>query len=284
MKNTFKRSGAALISLVLLLVLAVSAGAASSQNVGVKFWKERSDKESMANSGIDSDRTATLTRQANGTYTLTLPVMQVSKLGVTGYLSGLTIGDVTYDGTLTGDFNKATAVLTIKNLPASVLTGSDVNKSVLVTCTSRWTCRSWVRSTPAPGCVSGTRSKWQAKRQSPRALPFCFSSQVHPALHEIRDHGVQLAHGAFRALGQLACGALDLPLVLCHCHGAHGPQGRACRHAQQNTAGGRLTICVFHVALSFPLCDFLPLWLVFPVKNPVCAFFVPQNVVYCIIR
>lgn len=134
MKNTFKRSGAALISLVLLLVLAVSAGAASSQNVGVKFWKERSDKESMANSGIDLDRTATLTRQANGTYTLTLPVKQVSKLGVTGYLSGLTIGDVTYDGTLTGDFNKATAVLTIKNLPASVLTGSDVNKSVLVTC------------------------------------------------------------------------------------------------------------------------------------------------------
>ena len=124
MKNTFKRSGAALISLVLLLVLAVSAGAASSQNVGVKFWKERSDKESMANSGIDPDRTATLTRQANGTYTLTLPVMQVSKLGVTGYLSGLTIGDVTYNGTLTGDFNKATAVLT----------GSDVNKSVLVTC------------------------------------------------------------------------------------------------------------------------------------------------------
>ena len=122
------------VSEVLLLVLAVSAGAASSQNVGVKFWKERSDKESMANSGIDSNRTATLTRQANGTYTLTLPVMQVSKLGVTGYLSGLTIGDVTYDGTLTGDFNKATAVLTIKNLPASVLTGSDVNKSVLVTC------------------------------------------------------------------------------------------------------------------------------------------------------
>ena len=124
MKNTFKRSGAALISLVLLLVLAVSAGAASSQNVGVKFWKERSDKESMANSGIDPDRTATLTRQANGTYTLTLPVTQVSKLGVTGYLSGLTIGDVTKD----------TGVLTIKNLPASVLTGSDVNKSVLVTC------------------------------------------------------------------------------------------------------------------------------------------------------
>lgn len=134
MKNTFKRSGAALISLVLLLVLAVSAGAASSQNVGVKFWKERSDKESMANSGIDSDRTATLTRQANGTYTLTLPVMQVSKLGVTGYLSGLTIGDVTYTGTLTGDIEKGNGILTIKNLPASVLTGSEVGKALTVTC------------------------------------------------------------------------------------------------------------------------------------------------------
>ena len=134
MKNTFKRSGAALISLVLLLVLAVSAGAASSQNVGVKFWKERSDKESMANSGIDSDRTATLTRQANGTYTLTLPVMQVSKLGVTGCLTGLTIGDVTYTGTLTGEIEKGNGILTIKNLPASVLTGSDVSKALTVTC------------------------------------------------------------------------------------------------------------------------------------------------------
>ena len=134
MKNTFKRSGAALISLVLLLVLAVSAGAASSQNVGVKFWKESSDKESMANSGIDSDRTATLTRQANGTYTLTLPIKQVSKLGVTGYLSGLTIGDVTYTGTVSGDVAKGTGVLTIKNMPASVLTGSDVNKALTVTC------------------------------------------------------------------------------------------------------------------------------------------------------
>ena len=119
---------------MLLLVLAVSAGAASSQNVGVKFWKERSDKESMANSGIDSDRTATLTRQANGTYTLTLPVMQVSKLGVTGYLSGLTIGDVTYTGTLTGDIEKGNGILTIKNLPASVLTGSEVGKALTVTC------------------------------------------------------------------------------------------------------------------------------------------------------
>ena len=134
MTTTLKRSGAALVSLVLLAMLALCAGAASSQNVNVKFWKAKSDKESMANTGVDADRTATLTRQANGTYTLTLPVKQVSKMGVTGYLTGLTIGDVTYDGTLTGDFEKDNAVLTIKNLPASVLTGSDVNKAVLVTC------------------------------------------------------------------------------------------------------------------------------------------------------
>ena len=134
MTTALKRTGAALLTLLMFCVLTLGASAAANTPVGVKFWKEKSDKESMANSGIDPDRTATLTRQANGTYTLTLPVTQVSKLGVTGYLSGLTIGDVTYDGTLTGDFNKATAVLTIKNLPASVLTGSDVNKSVLVTC------------------------------------------------------------------------------------------------------------------------------------------------------
>ena len=134
MTNTYKRVSAALLSVLLLCMFTFGASAASSLNVGIKFWKERSDKESMANTGIDASRDVTLTRQSNGTYTLTLPLQQVSKMGVTGYLSGLTIGDVTYDGTLTGDFNKATAVLTIKNLPASVLTGSDVNKSVLVTC------------------------------------------------------------------------------------------------------------------------------------------------------
>ena len=68
------------------------------------------------------------------TYTLTLPVKQVTKLNVTGYLTGLTIGDVTYNGTVTGDVTKDTGVLTIKNLPASVLTGSDVNKALTVTC------------------------------------------------------------------------------------------------------------------------------------------------------
>ena len=134
MTTALKRTGAALLTLLLFCVFTLGASAAANTPVGVKFWKEKSDKESMANSGIDSDREATLTRQSNGTYTLTLPIRQVSKMGVTGYLTGLTIGDVTYDGTLTGDFNKATAVLTIKNLPASVLTGSDVNKSVLVTC------------------------------------------------------------------------------------------------------------------------------------------------------
>lgn len=134
MTNTFKRTGAAVISLVLLCMLTVSAMAAAKLTVGIKFWKEKSDKESMANSGIDSDREATLTRKSNGTYTLSLPIKQVSKMGVTGSLTGLTIGDMTYDGVTSGDLEKGTAVLTIKNLPASVLTGSDANKALLVTC------------------------------------------------------------------------------------------------------------------------------------------------------
>ena len=134
MTTALKRTGAALLTLLMFCVLTLGASAAANTPVGVKFWKEKSDKESMANSGIDSDREASLTRQSNGTYTLTLPIQQVSKMGVTGYLSGLTIGDVTYTGTVSGDVAKGTGVLTIKNMPASVLTGSDVNKALTVTC------------------------------------------------------------------------------------------------------------------------------------------------------
>ena len=134
MTNIYKRVSAALLSVLLLCTLALSAGAASKLRVGVKFWKTGSDKESMANSGIDTSREASLTRQSNGTYTLTLPIRQVSKMGVTGYLTGLTIGDVNYTGAVTGEVSKGTGVLTIKNLPASVLTGDDVNKSLTVTC------------------------------------------------------------------------------------------------------------------------------------------------------
>ncbi len=134
MTNLYKRTGAALLSLLMLCMLALGASAAASHTVSVKFWKAKSDKESMANSGIDSEREATLTRQTNGTYTLELPILQVSKLNVTGYLTGLTIGDVTYSGTISGNLEKNTAVLTIKNLPASVLTGSDLNKALTVTC------------------------------------------------------------------------------------------------------------------------------------------------------
>ena len=134
MTTALKRTGAALLTLLMFCVLTLGASAAANTPVGVKFWKEKSDKESMANSGIDTDRDASLTRQSNGTYTLTLPIRQVSKMGVTGYLTGLTIGDVNYTGAVTGEVSKGTGVLTIKNLPASVLTGDDVNKSLTVTC------------------------------------------------------------------------------------------------------------------------------------------------------
>lgn len=135
-----KRFGAWMMTLVLIGTFVLGACAASARtntpqlNVGVHFYKENSDTDSMANSGIDEERTATLTRQTNGTYTLALPIQQVSKMGITGQLSGLTIGDVTYSGELTGSVSDGTAVLTIKNLPASVLTGSDINKSLTVIC------------------------------------------------------------------------------------------------------------------------------------------------------
>ena len=92
MTTALKRTGAALLTLLMFCMLTLGASAAANTPVGVKFWKENSDKESMANSGIDSDREATLARQSNGTYTLMLPVKLVTKLNVTGCLTGLTIG------------------------------------------------------------------------------------------------------------------------------------------------------------------------------------------------
>ena len=126
-----RRTGAVLVSLLLLLTLAVSASAAAvKMTVGVRFWRESGDKESMADSAVDTTREATLTRQPNGTFTLELPVKQLSSMNMTGCLTGIAIGEVNYDGTLSGDLSDGTA----KNLPASVLTGSDSSKALAVTC------------------------------------------------------------------------------------------------------------------------------------------------------
>ena len=117
MKTAWKRTGAVLVSWLLLCLLALSASAVGPVEVGVAFWKDsKGEQTSLANDGIDTDRAATLTRQANGTYTLELPLKKLSRINITGRLSGLTIGDVT------------------KNLPASVLTGSDAGKALAVTC------------------------------------------------------------------------------------------------------------------------------------------------------
>ena len=118
MTTALKRTGAALLTLLMFCMLTLGASAAANTPVGVKFWKENSDK------GIHGPTPALiltarlpLPAQSNGTYTLMLPVKQVTKLNVTGCLTGLTIGDVTYNGTVTGDVTKDTGVLTIKNLP-----------------------------------------------------------------------------------------------------------------------------------------------------------------------
>lgn len=135
LKHMGRRTGAVLVSLLLLLTLALSASAAAvKMTVGVRFWRESGDKESMADSAVDTTREATLTRQPNGTFTLELPVKQLSSMNMTGRLTGIAIGEVNYDGTLSGDLSDGTAVLTLKNLPASVLTGSDSSKALAVTC------------------------------------------------------------------------------------------------------------------------------------------------------
>ena len=127
MKTAWKRAILGFVSLVLLCVLALApaAGAATKLDVGVAFWKEKAEQTSLADDGVDHDRTATLTRQPNGTYTLELPVKKLSKVNMTGRLTGLTIGDVSYDGVLSGEFKDDTAILTI--------TGSDSSKALTVT-------------------------------------------------------------------------------------------------------------------------------------------------------
>ena len=125
LKHLNRRAGAVLVSLLLLLTLAVSASAAAvKMSVGVRFWRETGDKESMADSAVDTAREATLE----------LPVKQISSMNMTGSLTGIRIGEVNYEGTLSGELSNGTAVLTLKNLPASVLTGSDSNQALAVTC------------------------------------------------------------------------------------------------------------------------------------------------------
>ena len=96
MKTAWKRTAVGFVSVVLLCVLALvpAASAATALDVGVTFWKEKAEQTSMADDGVDHDRTATLTRQPNGTFTLELPVKKLSKVNMTGRLTGLTIGDV----------------------------------------------------------------------------------------------------------------------------------------------------------------------------------------------
>ena len=142
MTRTFYRQlSATLLALALLLACGLRAGAVGAADnftatlpVSVTFWEEDSESLSVVSDGVDDGREATLIRQSNGTYTLVLPIQTVSTVVFTGHLSGLTIGDIPYDGEVTGSFDDNTAVLTIRNLPSSVLTGSNVSRSLLVTC------------------------------------------------------------------------------------------------------------------------------------------------------
>ena len=85
---------------------ALSAGATGTLAFGVTFWKDQGSQTSLADSSVDRERTAALTRQTNGTYTLELPLKKLSKLNITGHLTGITIGDVNYDGEVSGSFHQ----------------------------------------------------------------------------------------------------------------------------------------------------------------------------------
>ena len=135
LKHLNRRAGAVLVSLLLLLTLAVSASAAAvKMTVGVRFWRENSGLEFDVIFITDAGEIFVTSGQPNGTFTLELPVKQISSMNVTGSLTGIRIGEVNYEGTLSGELSNGTAVLTLKNLPASVLTGSDSNQALAVTC------------------------------------------------------------------------------------------------------------------------------------------------------
>ena len=243
MTTALKRTGAALLTLLMFCVLTLGASAAANTPVGVKFWKEKSDKESMANSGIDSEREATLTRQSNGTYTLTLPVKQVTKLNVTGYLIGLTIGDVTYTGTLTGEIEKGNGILTIKNLPASVLTGSDVNKSLTVTCNIQM-------DLSLLGEIN-TTARMCKKRRSTRDGAFRCSA-IDVLFHKVGGHLIQLHHCIFCPLHYLAHIAAHLALALGSHHGTGSPKGCTGGHAHHHACGRIFSL--FHPEFLLSAC------------------------------
>ena len=82
MKTAWKRTGAVLVSWLLLCLLALSASAVGPVEVGVAFWKDsKGEQTSLANDGIDTDRAATLTRQANGTAYSTMMLLPVISAG-----------------------------------------------------------------------------------------------------------------------------------------------------------------------------------------------------------
>ena len=61
MKTAWKRTGAVLVSWLLLCLLALSASAVGPVEVGVAFWKDsKGEQTSLANDGIDTDLPASV--------------------------------------------------------------------------------------------------------------------------------------------------------------------------------------------------------------------------------
>ena len=77
----------------------------------------------------------------------------------------------------------------------------------------------------------------------------------YPALDEIIHHLVQLAHGVFGALRQLAGGAAHLALAGVGGHDAGSTQCGPGGHAEQERGGG-VCVFVFHGRNSFRIGNF----------------------------
>ena len=86
------------------------------------------------NDGVDSSRSATLVPSVQRDIYPPAAHQNVSTVVFNGHLSGLTIGTSPTTASCPASLEDGTAVLTIKNLPSSVLTGSSVSRSLLVTC------------------------------------------------------------------------------------------------------------------------------------------------------
>ena len=159
-----------------------------------------------------------------------------------------------------------------------MLTGSDVNKALTVTCNIQMDLSLLGEINTTPGCASGQINRTITKAPFHPGRRFCCSA-VDVLFHKVGGHFIQLHHRIFRALHHLAHIAAHLALALGSHHGTGSPKDCTGGHAHHMPAA-EFSRC-FILNFSFqPVMTGLAV-LLFPQKNLVYAFFMQQFVVYC---